>query len=195
MIFLIIPTHGESIATKRKMFKETRKYFPDDEIIHVRDVHGKGKGWAVRTGFKRALKMSRHYEDMFCYIDGDLDIHPIEIKKLADRCTNEVDIVVGTKGLSGNLQRKIITWLSRKYIKFMFGLDFDTQTGLKIFRKHAIFLNKNNGFLFDIEMLSKAKQAGMIIKEVPIKATLNKNVKLSALIKTFIESIKIRIRY
>ncbi len=191
-LFIIIPTHSEPKELRSKMLSETSREFPHSVIIHVRDSRGLGKGWAVRKGFIQAISRSTDLDDIFCYIDGDLDIHPREIRKLL---RINADVVVGTKSLPGGIQRKIITYLSRIYIRVLFGLGVDTQTGVKVFKKHAIFKNENNGFMFDIEMLSKAKNAGFTIKEVPIEAKVVKTVSLKTIIRSLIDSIKLRIHY
>jgi hypothetical protein len=181
MISIILPTHNE--PTAKKMLAQTKNEFPDDEIIQVNDTKGIGKGNSIRAGFSRAKN------SIVCYIDGDGDIHPRMLKRLLP-FTDEYDIVVGSKNIEGLFWRKIITLLSRVYIKIMFGIPVETQTGIKVFKKIPTW--ETNGFAFDIEILAKAKKSGWNMVEVPITARITKNVSFKVVIKTFLESLKIK---
>jgi hypothetical protein len=76
----------------------------------------------------------------------------------------------------------------------MFGLIYDTQTGIKIFKKEALYPWVTDSFAFDIEILMKAKQAGKDIIEIPVEANIEKRMKLSSIWKCFKDSLKIWIR-
>jgi len=54
--------------------------------------------------------------------------------------------------------RRIITFLSRLWIKTIFGIPVETQTGIKLFDMYAIPKFETKGFAFDIEILFKAKK-------------------------------------
>ncbi|NQS89968.1 hypothetical protein HQ584_09280, partial [Patescibacteria group bacterium] len=153
MLYIIVPIHSELKSIWKKMLKITKHTFPKAKIIRIMDTESRGKGWAVRKGLERALRLSQHDNDLFAYIDGDLDIHPVMLKRLRKKI-KDYDIVVGKKRLKNiPIMRKLITFISRIYIEKMFKIGVDTQTGIKIFKKKAITLVKRNGFLFDIAML------------------------------------------
>jgi len=187
MISIIIPDYNE--PNIKLMKAETRRYFPSAEIIIVHDLNGKGKGRAVREGLAQATG------DLIAFLDADLDIHPKMINRLLP-FLEDYDIVVGMKGIEkGLLKRRFITYLSRAYIRVMFGLKCDTQTGIKLFKREAIQNWKTNGFAYDIELLMKAKKKGYTMVEVPIDAKITVGVSLKAILRTFKESLKIWYAY
>ena len=187
MISIIIPDYNE--PNIKLMKAETRRYFPSAEIIIVHDLNGKGKGRAVREGLAQATG------DLIAFLDADLDIHPKMINRLLP-FLEDYDIVVGMKGIEkGLLKRRFITHLSRLYIRLMFGLKCDTQTGIKLFKREAIQDWKTDGFAFDIELLMKAKKKGYKMVEVPIDAKITVGVSLKAILRTFKESLKIWYAY
>jgi len=183
MLSIIIPDFNAFEAQETTYV--CRRYFPDAQIIRAIDLDGRGKGWAIREGLKKATG------DIICFLDADMDIHPKMIKRLIP-FLEDYDMVVGTKGIEkGLLKRRILTHLSRAYIRVMFGLKIDTQTGIKLYKREAIPEWKSDGFAFDIEILTKAKKNGYSMVEVPIDTTIRKGMSLRAILKTFRESLKI----
>ena len=184
---IVIPSHNEKRIYE--MVDLTKTCFPLAEIIVSHDPFGWGKGWAVREGIRRSTK------DYIVIINGDLDIHPFEIKKLIS-AAKVYDIVVGIKDtIYIPWNRKIITYLSRLLIKYLFKLPVrDTQTGLKLFPRKAITDYQSDGFIFDVELLWNAYKQGFTIGEVPVFCVSSKSKGLICLIKTLIETIKLRLR-
>jgi len=181
---IIIPNKNE--PNIEIMANAVRKLFPEAQLILSDDLEGVGKGWAIREGLKRADSLP------VIFIDGDLDIKPLEISRVLAFSPRYFgfDVVVGKKEMPQNWKRRLITRLSRRYIRFMFGLKVDTQTGLKLFYYKPDF--KTNGWACDIEMLYKAKKMGKKIHEVPIHATVSDSKTLKDLWTTFVDSLKIR---
>jgi len=162
-----------------------RREFPSAQIILADDLEGKGKGWAMREGLKQATG------ELVCFLDGDFDIFPRMIMRLLP-FVKDYDIVVGKKNLKNiSAQRKVLTILSRIYIGTIFNQRCDTQTGIKIFHRDALSDWETNGFLFDVEILVKAKKKGKTIIEVPIEAAIINNVSIKAVWITFLESLKL----
>jgi glycosyltransferase involved in cell wall biosynthesis len=182
MISIIIPSHNEPNICK--MYDRTAKIFPEAQIIIAHDPDGRGKGWAIREGLKQAIG------NVIVFIDGDLDIDPREIAKLLPKLLT-YDIVVGKKDLRGFLSRRVLTILSRVYIRAIFGIQVDTQTGVKAFWRYALPAWETDGFAFDIEILAKAKRAGCTMHEETIDADIVARMKISSVWKTWIESIRI----
>ena len=150
MISILVPSNLEPNILKMMMALEDA--FPYAQIITANDRYRKGKGWAVREALKKADG------DIIVFIDGDGDIHPNMIKRLLPYI-RYYDIVVGKKNCSKLFSRRIITILSRLYIKLLFGLNVDTQTGVKVFRREALLPWKTDSFAFDIEILSTLMSA------------------------------------
>lgn len=185
-ISIIIPDHNEKNIDKVVYW--LKHFVPDVEIIVSRDYIGHGKGWAIREGLKKCKG------DVIGYIDGDMDIHPMEIAKLLSYI-NQYDIVIANKEMGDmSWKRQLISSGYRWFVKCLFKLPLnDTQTGLKLYHRRFISDFKTNGFGFDIELLAKAHKMGARIKEVPIKINmLHKNVKLRHIWTTFRDTIRVK---
>lgn len=183
---ILIPSRREPKIYK--MVEEVERYFPNCQIVICNDRDSRGKGWALRTALTQATG------DIICFIDGDLDIHPRMLYRLIP-FLSDYDIVVGKKMVRGSFGRRLLTRLSRIYLKMFFGLDLDSQTGIKVFHKYALLDWESNSFIFDLEILAKAKKKGLQIIEVPVEVkdygTNAKPMKLTSIIRSLIESFKI----
>jgi glycosyltransferase involved in cell wall biosynthesis len=136
-----------------------------------------GKGHAIRHGMLLARG------DIIGFLDAGMEINPKGLEVLLDKFKKyNMDIVIGSKRHPDSkviypLQRKIISFLSQKFIKLLFGLEVtDTQVGMKFFKRKVIkkvlprLLVKK--FAFDIEILSVAYYLGYKkISEAPIELT------------------------
>ncbi len=180
MISIILPNRNEQNIDV--LVKEIESLYDHVQIIVSCDKESKGKGWAIRRGLQAATG------DLICLLDGDGDIHPKMLKRLLPYI-EDYDIVCGVKPISGLWSRRIITYISRIYLAICFNIKVDTQTGIKLFKKEAMQDFYSNGWLFDLEILSKAKQKGFTMIEVPIEANINRRVKIISLWKTLKESI------
>jgi glycosyltransferase involved in cell wall biosynthesis len=191
MLTIILPSFKE--PNIKKMINECQEMFPQARIIVGNDPTGKGKGYAVLEGVKHDLRfIPWKPEDIIVFIDGDGDIPVRMIKRLLPFLEDH-GIVVGTKGLKDlPLRRKLITIASRIYIRLMFGLTIDSQTGIKAFRTGVIPWWTNEGFMFDVELLVKAKRNKVRMLEVPIDVvSISKTKSWRVLWISLIDSIKI----
>jgi len=182
MISILIPCKREPDIAK--FLAETEYWFPKAQIIVSSDRHGKGKGWALR----QALPFAKH--DLIVFIDGDGEIPPRMIHRLLP-FIHDYDIVVGRKQVRGLVSRRFLTLCSRLYIWLLFGINYDTQTGIKLFRKKAISPWKADSFAFDIEILARANMEGKKIIEVPVEVTGSKPMAFKSVWKCLVESFKI----
>lgn len=181
---IIIPNHNEKNV--EWVYSYCRYFFPHAEIIIENDPIGKGKGHTIREG------ISKTSGEKIVFIDGDMDIHPREINKLMEY-SKDYDVVIGTKEIKYvPFNRKVISLISRKFIKLMFNLPInDTQTGLKLFKKSALYCWKTDGYLFDVELLYKAHKQGHKIKEIPINATITKHKTFKVLVNSICEIVNL----
>jgi len=180
MLTVILP--ATDLNRARGMVDEVEALFPGCQIIVSSNRQQLGKGWAVREALKEAKG------EFICFLDGDGDIEPRMIKRLIPYL-QDYDIVCATKPISGLWSRRMITYWSRLYIALLCGMKVDSQTGLKIFKRHTITEWYNNGWLFDLEILCRAKQKGFTMIEVPIEFnSINKPMKFISLWKTLKES-------
>jgi glycosyltransferase involved in cell wall biosynthesis len=181
-----LPNHCEDNI--HEFIEEIERTVPCSEIIIACDRYSKGKGWAVRTALAQAKGSS------IVFLDADGDIQPSELLRML-RFSESHEIVVGKKQLSKlSCRRIIISFLSRLFLRFLFGLQVETQTGVKIFKREALPEWEENGWLFDVEILWKAQQRGYRICEVPIECKITKSKSLGTLWKTFLESLSLWFR-
>lgn len=183
MLSIILPNRNEKGIGD--MVRCCIRYFPTAQIIVSDDPDSRGKGWAIRNGLDKA------HNRYIVLIDGDFDIHPRMINRLLP-FLEDYDIVVGTKPLTGSLSRKILTFLSRIYIRILFGLKIDTQTGIKVFRRETLTSWKTDGYAYDIEILAKAHRRGFDMIEIPIEASITRKMSAKNILQTLIDSLKIK---
>jgi len=167
---IILVDDGSSDDTLAEARRAARK---DGRITVAANYHNLGKGWALKTGFKRVRG------EIVAFLDADLDIHPGQIGILLEKLdSDQCDVVIGSKfhpdsRLQYPWTRKFFSLCYFLFIKLLFGLPLkDTQTGIKLFKKEVLdrvfphVLVKM--FAFDIEILSIAHRAGFKIAEVPV---------------------------
>lgn len=187
MISIIIPNREEPKI--QKLIMGVTDIFPEAEVIICTDRYGKGKGWAIREALKEAKG------DIIGFIDGDLDIEPRMFLRLFP-FLKDYDIVVGSKIVRGSIGRRWLTRLSRIYLHIFFGFDYDTQTGIKLFHRYALLDWKTNGFMYDLEILWKARQKGLQIIQVPVEVTnygkSAKPMRFGNVWRSLVETLKIR---
>ena len=137
-------------------------------VIRTRPNHG--KGFAVRTGMLAATGDLLVFTDADgAYVPGDLD--------QAVRALAVAPVAIGTRGpdASAPLIRRVASRAFNQALHLLSDLPFtDTQCGLKAFRREAaqqLFGRaKVNGFAFDVELLLLARQLGLPVAEVPVRA-------------------------
>jgi glycosyltransferase involved in cell wall biosynthesis len=180
MMSILLPNRNEPGIDD--LVNKIADMYENVQIIVCNDPESNGKGWAIRQGLK-AVK-----GNTVCFLDGDGDIDPKMIKRLFPYI-EDYDIVCGVKPISGLWSRRILTFFSRIYLAFCFNIKVDSQTGIKLFKKEAISEFYNDGFLFDLEIICKAKQNGFSMIEAPIEANINRRMKVSSIWNTLKESV------
>lgn len=190
MLSILIPSRFEKNI---KLFtQEVEKILPCHEIVISNDTDGKGKGWALREAFRESKG------DVVAFIDGDGDIEPRMLLRLLP-FLEDFDVVVGSKRIThAPLKRKIMTYVTRWWFRFLFGVQVDTQTGIKLFRRRAlnVFSDywESNGFIFDVEIISNLQKKGFKIVEVPVEVEIRSQLKNKTIIRIFLESLWLKWR-
>ena len=181
---ILIPNHNEKKIQEVKFWCE--RFFPKAEIIIEQDKEGKGKGITLYRALAKSTK------DNVVFLDGDMDIFPLKIMKLLPHLEHS-DIVIGTKDCK---QRKKLSSFAKILIKLLFNMPLtDTQTGIKVFKRHALPEWETDGYLFDVEILYKAHKNGFKITEVPLKnIVVSKKKSLLTLARCACELIYLRFR-
>jgi len=156
------------------------------KIIAYKEHIGKGK--AVKTGIMEAGS------DLIMFIDSG-NCAPYEnISRGIDLLKDgECEIAHGSRFLTESLitrprkrYRKLVSFLFRKYMRILSRIPknlTDTQCGLKIYPKeiaHELYAACiSDGFLFDVEIILRAREKGYRIMEFPIEWTADPDSRLS----------------
>lgn len=162
-----------------------------------------GKGFAIREGFKYALK--KNY-DLIGFVDADMSTKPESFKELIEQI-GEYDGIIGNRWLEGSivkrtLKRKIMSKGFNYLVRLLFGFEYtDTQAPAKIFKKQALKEIINNlqtdRWEIDIDILFNLKRKNLKIKQIPIiwEDKAGSKIKLSTPIQMFSGVVRLRLLY
>lgn len=190
MLSVLIPDHNENGI--KEFVQEVEALNIADEIIVCKDSESKGKGWALRE----AILQSKG--DLIAFIDGDNEIPPRMFYRLLP-FLEDFDVVVGSKRITKSpLRRKIMTHVTRVWFRFLFGIQVDSQTGIKIFRRSVFDFSdgcwKSNGFCFDLEIIAKLQKNGISMVEVPIECEIRRQLSFKTIFRITWESLCLKWR-
>ncbi len=173
-------------------YKIVEEYCAKNQLIFLRNEQNLGKGAAVKKG---VLNAKGKY---IIFTDVDIPFEYTCFQLFLDNLRNSsIDIVVGDRLLDSSVyfmeiskKRKraseIFAWCVDKFI---LGGRFDTQCGMKGFKKEiAVSLfqkSKINGFAFDVEILSMAVRKKYTIKRLPVKLRNHENSTIHLLKHSF----------
>jgi glycosyltransferase involved in cell wall biosynthesis len=155
-----------------------------------------GKAYSLLEGFALASN------DIVCMIDADLQYPPEEIANMCRLMEqSRVDIVITERV---DMRHSYIRKLSTKvfngiFAKWLFGIDYDTQSGLKLFKKQVLkeISVTPSPWSFDLEFIVRSLEAGFSIvsHEIPFYERHHGQPKLSVLKVSYelsLASIKLR---
>ncbi|MFO7670507.1 MAG: glycosyltransferase [Bacteroidales bacterium] len=163
-----------------------------------------GKGHAVKNGILQARADLIMFIDSgncvpFDNIDRGIELLNSNTCLIAHGSRYHPDSIIKR---SNNPFRRIISYLFRRLITFIVHIPDDlkdTQCGLKIYRKHVaheLYAEcLTDGFMFDIEIILRARKHAYSIREFPIDWTSDPDSRLSvrrSLFKMFTELLGIR---
>lgn len=146
----------------------------------------KGKAHSLIEGFSYAKN------SLICMIDADLQYPPEAIPAMIEKIIEGADIVVANrKEQHAPKLRRFLSAGFKKFSHFLFGINQDVQSGLKIFKKEilqTVIILPKSGWTFDLEFLYKANDAGFIIEshDITFAERLSGKSKVSSL-KTSLE--------
>jgi glycosyltransferase involved in cell wall biosynthesis len=143
---------------------------PAVRLLHV---DGPGKGRAIKEAFKTARGKA------FIMMDADLSTDLANVNDLMQEMRDGYDIVIGSRRRKGSevsrpATRRVMTAVYNALANVFFrdGVR-DHQCGFKLFRCDrsgtAMLSSMSDGWLWDTEVLVRAKGSGLKIKEIPVR--------------------------
>ncbi|MDY6049888.1 MAG: polyprenol monophosphomannose synthase [Corynebacterium sp.] len=149
-----------------------------DDHLHVHHRAEKdGLLGAYIAGFRWGME---HDYEVLCEMDADGSHRPEELYRLLEEVEHGADMVIGSRYVSGG---KVVNWPAQRYalskggnlyISALLGAGLSDMTaGYRAYRREvleAIDLDSlsRKGYIFQVDIAFRAKQAGFDIREVPI---------------------------
>lgn len=141
----------------------------------------KGKAFSILEGARRAKF------DIIAIIDADLQYPPEAIPAMAAKVKEGADVVVASRRhhREGRLRQVLSRSFTFVFCRWLHGLDFDVQSGLKIFRKEVIGRARLHPtpWTFDLEFLLQTRASGykILSQDIDFARRLNGKSKISLL--------------
>lgn len=162
-------------------FEEVKVLQGNDNKLHLllRDRSVKGRGWAGRDGFRKALFMGA---DFVVEMDSDLSHQPKFVPDLLEPLlSKDADVVIGSRYIKGGrdldrpFYRQMTSNFAKLYLRWVLGLKVkDPTSGFRAFTSEALqkikvdTLKARDPFTIS-EILFRCFQANLRIVEVPIE--------------------------
>ncbi|MEH6535267.1 MAG: DUF2062 domain-containing protein [Psychroserpens sp.] len=148
------------------------KEYPQIQQVHFQN--NKGKGQALRAGFKHAESLGYHYA---ITIDSDGQHFPEDIPVFVnelEKTKNKNLLLIGARNMSQESVPKKSSF-GNKFSNFWFWVETgnrlqDTQSGYRLYPIHQLKDLKfyTSKFEFEIEVIVKAAWHGVTVKNIPI---------------------------
>jgi dolichol-phosphate mannosyltransferase len=168
----------------------------DYPIRYEQKRGNRGKANSLQQGFPLA------FYDVICMIDADLQYPPEAIVDMLQLLhDNNSDIVITSRNehmvsFVRKLSTRIFNYL---FVKLLFGFDYDTQSGLKLFRKEILkTINLTPGkWSFDLEFIVRSLEDNyrILSYEIPFAERHSGEAKINLISATYdliTQSIKLR---
>ncbi len=157
------------------------KTYPNLKQIHF--SKNKGKGMALREGFKKALSLGYDYA---ITIDSDGQHYPDDIPVFIEALKKDkYALLIGSRNMTHDSVPKGSSF-GNKFSNFWFWAETgikltDTQSGFRLYPLNPLSDIKfyTNKFEFEIEVIVKAAWRGVPVKNVPIKVLYDEEERVS----------------
>lgn len=175
---IIIVNDGSTDATSKILENYS-------QLQHILIPQNKGKGNALRKGFKQATELGYHYA---ITIDSDGQHYPEDIQVFVEALENSKNknlLLIGARnmnqvGVPGKSS------FGNKFSNFWFWFETgikltDTQSGFRLYPLKSLekFNFYTNKFEFEIEVIVKAAWNGVEVKNIPIQVLYDENERVS----------------
>jgi len=187
-VLALIPAYNEAASIAR-IVAEARAYLPvlvvDDGsrdetavlaesagAVTLRQAPNQGKGAALRCGYRWALDQG--YSAVLT-LDADGQHDPAEIPRFLAAFTGSgADLVIGQRRFAEMpATRRLANWLGRVFFSWALGQPIpDNQSGYRLVGRRlmqAMLESQEQGFEFEVEMVSICVRRGYILQWVPIR--------------------------
>ncbi|MGQ9469143.1 MAG: glycosyltransferase family 2 protein [Nitrososphaerales archaeon] len=192
---IIVVNDGSKDNTAKKVLGCAEKY----GFIKVLSYNeNKGKGYAIKEGFKHASG------NIVFLLDAGGEILPINLKEYFN-ALKYVDIAIGSKW---HERSKIQSPFFRKFlsrgfcvlVKLFISINVsDTQTGFKAFRRKAleklVRMQSMNRYVYDVEFLAIANLLKLKVLELPVHIRLNDDFSIKNILQMFYEFLVLVYRF
>ncbi len=144
-------------------FQKLERMQAEGFSIHpLRKVGQRGKAYSLLEGFEQA-----QFENIVI-LDADLQCPPEAIGPMFEYLSAGADVVVANRrNAVGNPCRRLASWIFQEvFARHLNGLEVDSQSGLKLFRRRVLesVALDPSPWTFDMEFLLKAGLAGYAVK-------------------------------
>lgn len=167
---LVVVDDGSTDVTARIVAETAVR---DPRIRLLRQPQNRGKGAAVRAGMATATGEWR------IFLDADLSTEPEAFEGFRPYLA-DYDVLIASRAVAGaDLVARQPWWREASgrvfnlLVRLIVGLPYrDTQCGFKCFRASAaaLFVDvTTEGWAFDVEVLARARRAGLRIVELPVR--------------------------
>jgi dolichol-phosphate mannosyltransferase len=174
--FNILVVDDDSPDGTGRVVDELSKKSDKIKILHRSKKSGLGK--AYLEGFNYVLSQNPPYEKII-QMDADFSHHPRYLGDLLNTTQNK-DISIGSRYIPGGkvlewgLNRMMLSYIANLFIRLWLGLKVkDCTSGFRCFKREVLAnirleTIKANGYLFQIEVLTRCLRSGYSFKEIPI---------------------------
>ena len=160
---VLIVDDGSTDATA-EVAAEVARTRPNVRVVG--HTHNRGYGAALRTGFEAARF------DRVAFTDADCQFYLDDLALLVP-LTDRVPLAVGYRVNRQDVwRRRFFSWGYNVLVRWLLGTRVrDCDCALKVFRKEALanLLPQARGFFVNTEMLTRARQLGYDVVEVPVR--------------------------
>jgi glycosyltransferase involved in cell wall biosynthesis len=165
------------------------------KIVVVSYSKNKGKGYALKQGFKKALELGYNYA---ITIDSDGQHSASEIPEFIKTCNNHKDaLIIGARTtINGNVPRKnsFANKFSNFWVFIITGIKLiDTQSGFRLYPLNKMqnikFVSRR--YEFELEVLAKASWRNIPIISIPISVFYPPNNERITHFRPFIDFLRI----